>query len=68
MLMLNEGQSISSRAYFLMPDGRPIEWPRKFFVCPEHKQLYFAHDDAAIPSENAICEICHPTENDSLGG
>jgi hypothetical protein len=39
-----------------------------FSVCQKHKEDYFMNHAEAIVKEGAICVICHPRDNDSLGG
>jgi hypothetical protein len=45
-----------------------LEWPIKSYVCKQHKEECFSEYDFAIFSETKACELCHPKENDSLGG
>ena len=50
---------------------RPVErdgWPVIFSVCATHKHELFADYAEAVVRKNARCELCHPRENDSLGG
>ncbi len=43
-------------------------WPVIFSVCATHKYDFFADYAEAVVRKNARCELCHPCENDSLGG
>ena len=43
-------------------------WPAKFFVCEDHKKKYFKDYEQAIVHSKEFCELCHPKDNDSLGG
>lgn len=57
--MENIEQSVSDAEY----EG----WPVVFSVCKEHK-LLFADDEFAHLSDTEHCILCHPVDNDSLGG
>ena len=42
---------------------------RKVFpVCAKHKEELFADYGLAIASDEKPCVLCHPRDNDSLGG
>ena len=45
-----------------------LGWPIEFYVCKQHKEDCFSEYSPAIFSETKTCELCHPKENDSLGG
>lgn len=42
-------------------------WPVNFTVCEEHKKLFKEYAKARV-SDEKLCVLCHPVENDSLGG
>lgn len=39
-----------------------------FKVCPRHKRQYFKDYEDALIGTGAECIICHPPNNDALGG
>lgn len=41
--------------------------PVRFSVCSRHWPL-FADDERALLGDSDHCILCHPAENDSLGG
>lgn len=43
-------------------------WPEVFPVCAKHKEELFADYGLAIASDEKPCVLCHPRDNDSLGG
>jgi hypothetical protein len=43
-------------------------WPEVFPVCATHKHDFFADYAEAVVRKKERCELCHPRENDSLGG
>ena len=45
-----------------------LGWPVKFYVCKAHKEDCFKDYENAILDESRPCEVCHPKDNDSLGG
>jgi hypothetical protein len=42
-------------------------WPVSFSICKKHKSLFADYDFAHL-SDTEHCILCHPVENDSLGG
>ena len=42
-------------------------WQVDFTVCKEHKKLFREYAKARVGNEET-CILCHPVENDSLGG
>ena len=51
----------------LIGDAEYEGWPVVFSVCKKHK-LLFADYKLAHLSDDEHCILCHPVENDSLGG
>ena len=51
----------------LINDPEYEEWPVIFYVCEKHKLLFADYENARV-SLVKRCTICHPVENDSLGG
>lgn len=39
-----------------------------FKVCAKHKRQFFKEHEDALPGTSEECIICHPPNNDSLGG
>ena len=51
----------------LISDAEYERWPVVFFICKEHQSLFTNYEDAHL-SDKEHCILCHPVENDSLGG
>ncbi|NOH13504.1 MAG: hypothetical protein HND51_17840 [Chloroflexi bacterium] len=43
-------------------------WPVVFKVCEEHKSEFFDDYKQAEVGNKDNCIICHPADNDALGG
>jgi hypothetical protein len=59
MLMDNSKDLISNAEY----EG----WPVVFLICKKHWDLFADYKYAHL-SDSEHCILCHPIENDSLGG
>ena len=51
----------------LISDTEYEQWPVVFSICKKHKELFVDYKDAQL-SDSERCILCHPIENDSLGG
>jgi hypothetical protein len=51
----------------LISDVEYAEWPVVFSICKKHKALFADYKYAQL-SDSEHCILCHPIENDSLGG
>jgi hypothetical protein len=52
----------------LMSDAEYEVWPVVFAICKEHKALFADYEYARLSDIEEHCILCHPVENDSLGG
>ncbi len=50
-----------------LSDAEYEGWPVIFFVCKKHSALFKDYKNAVV-SDTEHCILCHPVENDSLGG
>jgi len=55
------------RSEHLISDAEYEGWPVVFSICKKHLSLFADYEKARL-SDNEDCILCHPAENDSLGG
>lgn len=51
----------------VLSDAEYEGWPVTFYICKKHSVLFEDYENAII-SDTEHCILCHPIENDSLGG
>ena len=51
----------------LISDAEYEGWPVVFSICKEHQSVFEDYEYARL-SDKEHCILCHPVENDSLGG
>ena len=51
----------------VISDAEYEGWPVTFFICKKHIALFSDYENAIL-SDSEHCILCHPVENDSLGG
>lgn len=56
------------RSKHLISDAEYDVWPIVFAICKEHKALFSDYEFARLSDIEGHCILCHPVENDSLGG